>query len=121
MKNEIWDILSGESVILCGDGRNDSPRFSAKYCMYAMMEQYLDIIVDVEVVDKRQTGGVSTNMEVFGLKQILERMVGEILISEVEEFKNGQWDEESDPPLFVTQTQVHKTSATEGAGHSLLE
>ena len=23
MKNEIWDILSGESVILCGDGRND--------------------------------------------------------------------------------------------------
>ena len=83
MKNEIWDILSGESVILCGDGRNDSPGFSAKYCMYAMMEQYLDIIVDVEVVDKRQTGGVSTNMEVFGLKQILERMVGEILISEV--------------------------------------
>ena len=33
----------------------------------------------------------------------------------VEEFKNGQWDEESDSPLFVTQTQVHKTSATEGA------
>ena len=71
MKNEIWDILSGESVILCGDGRNYSP--GAKYCMYAMMEQYLDIIVDVEVVDKRQTGGVSTNMEGFGLKQILER------------------------------------------------
>ena len=33
----------------------------------------------------------------------------------VEKFKNGQWDERSDPPLFVTQTQVHKTSATEGA------
>ena len=48
-----------------------------------MIEQYLDIIVDVEVVDKRQTGGVSTNMEVFGLRKILERMVGEILISEV--------------------------------------
>ena len=31
----------------------------------------------------------------------------------VDEFKNGQWNEESD--LFVTQTQVHKTSATEGA------
>ena len=83
IKNEIWDTFSGESVILCGDGRNDSPGFSAKYCMYAMMEQYLDIIVDVEVVDKRQTGRVSTNMEVFGLRKILERMVGEILISEV--------------------------------------
>ena len=33
----------------------------------------------------------------------------------IEEFKNGQWDERSDSPLFVTQTQVHKTSATEGA------
>ena len=34
----------------------------------------------------------------------------------VEEFNNGQWDQESDPPpLFVTQTQLHKTSSTEGA------
>jgi hypothetical protein len=83
MKNEIWDILSDESVILCGDGRNDSPGHSAKYCMYASMEQHLDLIVDVEVVDKRQTKGISTNMEVFGLKTILERMVGKIIISEV--------------------------------------
>jgi solute carrier family 8 (sodium/calcium exchanger) len=83
MKNEIWDILSDESVILCGDGRNDSSGHSAKYCMYASMEQHLDLIVDVEVVDKRQTKGISTNMEVFGLKTILERMVGKIIISEV--------------------------------------
>ena len=33
----------------------------------------------------------------------------------VEEFENGQWDQESDLPLFVTQTQLHKTSSTEGA------
>ena len=39
--------------------------------------------MDVEVVDKRQTKGISTNMEVFGLKTILERMVGKIIISEV--------------------------------------
>lgn len=83
MKDEIWDILSNESVVLCGDGRNDSPGHSAKYCMYALMEQHLDVIVDVEVVDKRQTKGISTNMEVFGLKTILERMVGKIIISEL--------------------------------------
>ena len=83
MKAEIWDILSEETVILCGDGRNDSPGHSAKYCMYALMEQSLDVIVDVEVVDKRETGGVSTNMEVLGLKRILERMVGNIIISEI--------------------------------------
>ena len=74
MKNEVWDILSKESVVLYGDGRNDSPGHSAKYCMYALMEQHLDVIVDVEVVDKRQTKGTSTIMEVFGLKNILERM-----------------------------------------------
>ena len=39
--------------------------------------------MDVEVVDKRQTKGISTNMEVFGLKTILERMVGKLLISEL--------------------------------------
>ena len=83
MKDEIWDILSKESVVLCGDGRNDSPGHCAKYCMYALMEQHLDVIVDVEVVDKRQTKGISTNMEVFGFKTILERMVGKLLISEV--------------------------------------
>ena len=51
--------------------------------MYALMEQHLDVIVDVGVVDKRQTKGISTNMEVFGFKTILERMVGKLLISEV--------------------------------------
>ncbi|CAB4027301.1 Hypothetical predicted protein [Paramuricea clavata] len=83
MKNEIWHILSDEFVILCGNGWNDSPGHSAKYCMYAIIEQHLDLIVDVEVVDKRQTKGISTNMEVFVLKTILERMVGKIFISEV--------------------------------------
>jgi hypothetical protein len=51
--------------------------------MYALMEQNLDFIIDVEVVEKRQTGGISTNMEVFGLRKILERMVGEIVVSEM--------------------------------------
>ena len=44
--------------------------------MYALMEQHLDVIVDCEVVDRRETGGVSTNMEV------LERIVGKITVSE---------------------------------------
>jgi hypothetical protein len=51
--------------------------------MYALMEQHLEVIVDVEVVDKRETGGVSTNMEVFGLKKIPERVVGQIMVSEI--------------------------------------
>ena len=82
MKNEIWEIITDEPVILCGDGRNDSRGFSAKYGMYALMEQHLDIITDLEIVDKRQTGGISTNMEVLGLK-IMERLVGQIIVSEI--------------------------------------
>ena len=83
MKSEIWDILYEESLVLAGDGYNDSPGHSAKYCMYALMETELDIIVDVEIIDKRESGGVSTNMEALGLKRILERMVGKIIISEI--------------------------------------
>ena len=47
------------------------------------MEQFLDIIVDVEVIDKHETGGASTNMEVLGLQRILERIAGNIVTSEL--------------------------------------
>ena len=83
MKAIIWDVLSGETIILCGDGRNDSPGHSAKYCTYVLMEQFLDIIVDLDVTDKRETGGVSTNMEVFYLKKLLEKIVGKLMVSEI--------------------------------------
>ena len=83
MKNEIWAVLKNEPLILCGDGRSDSPGFSAKYGTYVLMEQFLEVIVDIEVIDKRETGGVSTNMEVAGLKTLLERIVGNLVINEV--------------------------------------
>ena len=83
MKETVWHVFEGESTILCGDGRNDSPGHSAKYCVYVLMEQFVDVIVDLIVVDKRETGGVSTNIEVFGLKKLLERIVGKILMSEI--------------------------------------
>ena len=83
MKTEIWSVLNGEAIILCGDGRNDSPGHCAKYCTYVLMEQFLNVIVDLEVVDKRETGGVSTNMEVFGLRKLLERVVAKLVVSEI--------------------------------------
>ena len=83
MKAKTWDVLAGECTVLCGDGRNDSPGHSANYCMYALMEQRLEVIVDVEVVDKKATRGISTNMEVYGLKKILERICGQIMVAEI--------------------------------------
>ena len=83
MKNEIWNVLSGEPLILCGDGRNDSPGHSAKYCTYVLMEHFLNVIVDLDVVDQRETGGVSTNMEAFGMRKLLQRIVGKLVVQEI--------------------------------------
>ena len=55
---------------MCGDARMDSPGFSAKYCACISMDHYLDIITDLEVVDKREAGGTSTVMEKMALKRL---------------------------------------------------
>ncbi len=83
MKTEIWGIFADESIILCGDGRMDSPGHSAKYCVYVLMEQFLNGIVDLVVIDKWETDGISTNMEVFGLRKLLEGIVGKLTLSEI--------------------------------------
>jgi len=83
MKERIWNLFEKELLVVCGDGRMDSPGFSAKYCLYTMMDHFLDLIVDVEVVDKREAGGTSSLMEKMGCKRILERMVGILNLQEV--------------------------------------
>ena len=83
MKGKIWNLFEKEVLVLCGDGRMDSPGFSAKYCLYVMMDHFLDLIVDVEVVDKREAGGTSSLMEKMGCKRILERMVGILNLQEL--------------------------------------
>lgn len=73
MKEKVWEVLKGEELALAGDGRNDSPGHSAKYCVYTLMEHYLHLILDIEVVDKRETGGSSATMEKLALKRLIER------------------------------------------------
>ncbi|KXJ13785.1 hypothetical protein AC249_AIPGENE13315 [Exaiptasia diaphana] len=83
MKDGLEDIYKNETVVLCGDGRMDSPGFSAKYCVYSIMEQHLGVILDMEIVDKREAGGTSTVMEKIGLKRLLERLMHKINIGEL--------------------------------------
>lgn len=83
MKGKIWNLFEKDHLVLCGDGRMDSPGFSAKYCLYTMMDHFLDLIVDVEVVDKREASGTSSLMEKMGCKRILERMVGVLNLQEL--------------------------------------
>ena len=83
MKEVIWKVFEKDVLVVCGDGRMDSPGFSAKYCVYTMMEHYLNVIVDLEVVDKREAGGTSTLMEKMGCKRLLERMMNSLNLGEV--------------------------------------
>ena len=75
MRKVIHDVMKNERVVLSGDGRNDSPGFSAQYCVYSLMEAVTKVIVDLEIKDKRETGGRSTVMEVAALKCLLERLI----------------------------------------------
>ena len=75
MIKSIHNVLKNvEDTCLCGDGRNDSPGHSANFCTYTMIEHALDIIVDMKVVEKRETGGTSVAMETSGLRRILESL-----------------------------------------------
>ena len=56
LKADIWQILTQEPVVCCGDGRNDLPGHNAKYCVYILVEQFLDVIIDMNVVDSRELG-----------------------------------------------------------------
>ena len=39
------------------------------------MEHFTNIVVDLEVIDRRETGGNSTGVEKEALRKLLERMV----------------------------------------------
>ncbi|XP_062500796.1 uncharacterized protein LOC134178034 [Corticium candelabrum] len=56
-------------VVLAGDARNDSPGFSAKYCVYSLMDCESHKVVDVQIVDKRDVDLKSMRMEKLGLQR----------------------------------------------------
>lgn len=64
-----------EPLKLCGDGRMDSPGFSAKYCTYSLMDMLSQKVVAFAVVDVTEAGGSSTNMEVLGFERCLQQLI----------------------------------------------
>ena len=87
-----WDDLITESrnilslfsdLHLCGDGRSDSPGHCAQFCTYVLMEQFSKMIVDLEILDSRETDGVSTRMEKEGLIRLLAKLRGKLDIKEI--------------------------------------
>lgn len=72
MKEVIWKVFENDVFVVCGDGRMDFLGFSVKYCVYIMMEYYLNVIIDFEVIDKCEVGGILILMEKMGCKRFLE-------------------------------------------------
>ena len=54
---------------------------------HQVLDHFLDLIVDVEVVNKKKAGGSSSLMEKMGCKRNLERMVG--ILNRQELMTNG--------------------------------
>lgn len=72
-QNDILKKMKRKPLVICGDGRCDSPGFNAKYCTYTVMEAMTSAILDFNVVQVSQTGSSST-MELEGFKRCLSKL-----------------------------------------------
>lgn len=68
-------------MIFVGDGRNDFFGYIVRYCVYIFMEEFFRLIVDLEVVDKREIGGKLVVMEKLVFLRFLRRLKDVIIIS----------------------------------------
>ncbi|KAH3843922.1 hypothetical protein DPMN_117457 [Dreissena polymorpha] len=65
---------AGHEVVIMGDGRMDSPGFSAQYCTYTVMTHDSKDLLACVIVNKRETNMTSTLMEREGLKRCLQQL-----------------------------------------------
>ena len=75
-KARVHTLLDGREVRLCGDGRCDSPGFSAKYCTYTLLDQDTKLIVDFKLVQVSETGS-SCTMEKLGYERAMDTLLEE--------------------------------------------
>ncbi|CAG2187080.1 unnamed protein product [Mytilus edulis] len=66
-RDVILQQLHGKQLILGGDGRCDSPGFSAKYCTYTFMDSATGVIPDFSLVQVSETTS-SNKMELIGFQ-----------------------------------------------------
>ncbi|KAK7886684.1 hypothetical protein WMY93_026305 [Mugilogobius chulae] len=71
-QNMLMTTLKSQSdVVLCGDGRCDSPGHCAKYCTYTFLDTRSQKVVDFKVVSVTQVAN-SNAMELKGFKDALK-------------------------------------------------
>ena len=65
-----------EELTIDGDGRYDSPGFSAKYCAYLIMETKSGLIIGFKLLSKEDGKG-SAALEPMAAKRCLEELIEE--------------------------------------------
>lgn len=73
-KKAVRQELGSRKVELCGDGRCDSPGFSAKYCSYTLMDLKTNKILTLQLIQVTETGS-SSKMEVEGYKRAVDEVL----------------------------------------------
>ena len=73
-QDAVLEFLRGNNLQLSGDGRCDSPGYSAKYCTYSLMDSATDLILDYKLIQSSETGS-SVAMEKEGLRRSLNYLL----------------------------------------------
>ena len=75
LRDEIYEGCSNAVTNhFSGDGKCESPGYSAKYGTYSLMNTETNMIVDFQVVHVLQAGS-SNRMENYGLEVLLKKLV----------------------------------------------
>ena len=83
-KQELWEKKNGEEIVLSGDGRNDSPGHCAQYCTYSLADMKDNAILQMNIVDVREAGGKSNNMEQIGFVRGMDKcLTSQMSVKEV--------------------------------------
>ena len=70
----VIEYLRGNQLHLSGDGRCDSPGYSAKYGTYSLMDSATDLILDYSLIQVSEVGS-SVAMEKEGLRRCLDKLL----------------------------------------------
>ena len=82
-QEKIFEELKDQELVVAGDGQCDSPGFTAKNLCYYLMDVTTSYIIELEVLDKRETNMKSVTMEKQALQNILLRLRRLWMITEV--------------------------------------
>ena len=72
-RSRVWELLGKKKLAVAGDGRCDSPGYSAKCGTYTMMDTASQLIIDFELVQVTQASS-SVGMEKLGFQTLMHRL-----------------------------------------------